>query len=309
MIKRLFIFAAYDKDNIIDDTLLYYLQELSKLGDIVFTMDNDTPKSEMDKLSHIPNILHATAIRHNEYDFGSYKRGYIWAKDNKILNKYDWIYFVNDSVYGPLWNIEHILQKLENQDAGMIGLYENVSENIPQHIQSWFVGFKNSVVKKDFFYKFINNIHHNDDKWNIILKYEVGFSRLIIQNGYKFFALYKDDYKNDCLLYEKPQKILEYGIPFIKKSALCNICDFKFLMPYCDDDFIQKIKNHASRYNLSINQNISTDKYKKCFRLTFLSIPILTVRCRKNTDYKVFVFDKIPILKIVTQKVKDNETV
>lgn len=31
-VKRLFLFAGYDKDNIIDDTLVWYLNELSKLG-------------------------------------------------------------------------------------------------------------------------------------------------------------------------------------------------------------------------------------------------------------------------------------
>ena len=87
MTKRLFIFASYDKDSIIDNTLLHYLRALSELGDIVFTMDNDTQESEMKKLSDIPHILHATAVRHNEYDFGSYKRGYMWAHENKILDK------------------------------------------------------------------------------------------------------------------------------------------------------------------------------------------------------------------------------
>ena len=29
-IKRLFLFAGYDKDNIVDDTVIYYLNALSK---------------------------------------------------------------------------------------------------------------------------------------------------------------------------------------------------------------------------------------------------------------------------------------
>ena len=36
--KRLFLFAGFDRDNIVDDTLIYYIQALSKLGDIIFVM-------------------------------------------------------------------------------------------------------------------------------------------------------------------------------------------------------------------------------------------------------------------------------
>ena len=84
MAKRLFIFGGYDKDGIVDGTLLYYLQALSELGDIVFNMDNDASDFELSKIKSIPNMLYVNAKRYGEYDFGSYKRGYAWAKENDI---------------------------------------------------------------------------------------------------------------------------------------------------------------------------------------------------------------------------------
>ena len=111
MSKRLFIFAGYDKDCIVDETLLHYLKSLSELGDIVFTMDNSLSDTEASKIKSIKNILSVTAVNHGEYDFGSYKRGFQYAKKNKLLDKYDWIYFVNDSVYGPLFDIKNILER------------------------------------------------------------------------------------------------------------------------------------------------------------------------------------------------------
>ena len=50
MTKRLFLFAGYDKDCIIDDTLFHYVKTLSKLGDIVFVMDCDAPDAELNKM-------------------------------------------------------------------------------------------------------------------------------------------------------------------------------------------------------------------------------------------------------------------
>ena len=115
MTKRLFIFAAYATDGVIGGSLLYYLNTISKLGDIIFIMDNDISASEMSKLDSISNIIHACAVRHGEYDFGSYKRGYLYAYNKNILEKYDWIYFVNDSVYGPIYDMYPILNNLENK--------------------------------------------------------------------------------------------------------------------------------------------------------------------------------------------------
>ena len=71
--KRLFLFAGYDKDGIVDKTLMHYLHSLSALGDIIFVMDCDASDTELAKLSEIPNIIHISAARHNEYDFGSFE--------------------------------------------------------------------------------------------------------------------------------------------------------------------------------------------------------------------------------------------
>lgn len=131
MTKRLFLFAGYDADNTIDDTLIYYLNQLSKLGDIVLVMDNSLNAQAVKKLSEIPHILHFSGTHHGEYDFGSYKRGYIWARDNKKLDKYEWVYMVNDSVYGPFWDIKNILSDLESRNTDAIGMVEYCESDYP----------------------------------------------------------------------------------------------------------------------------------------------------------------------------------
>ena len=45
------------------------------------------------------------ATRHSEYDFGSYKRAYNWAQENLDTAEYEFVYLVNDSVYGPLFDL------------------------------------------------------------------------------------------------------------------------------------------------------------------------------------------------------------
>ncbi|MCQ2562782.1 MAG: glycosyl transferase family 1, partial [Alphaproteobacteria bacterium] len=93
MKNRLFIFAGYSNTGTVSDSLLYYIKSLSKLGDIVLYMDSDISKKELSKISKY--CLFVSAKRHGEYDFGSYKRGYLYAAKHGLFNKYSWIYFVN----------------------------------------------------------------------------------------------------------------------------------------------------------------------------------------------------------------------
>ena len=69
MTKRLFLFASYDKNNVVDDMVIHYIKHLSTLGDVIFVMDNDVPQSELKKIKNIDNVLYANASKHNEYDF------------------------------------------------------------------------------------------------------------------------------------------------------------------------------------------------------------------------------------------------
>ena len=80
--KRLCIFAHYDKDNIIDDYVIYYLNSLKEVcDDIIFVSDNNLQEEERNKLNGIVSKIIAKS--HGEYDFGSYKRGFLY------LDSYD----------------------------------------------------------------------------------------------------------------------------------------------------------------------------------------------------------------------------
>lgn len=125
MKKRIFIFASYDQDCIIDKLVLHYLKSLSKLGDIIFFADSNHPEKELGKVRRIPNVIFANAERHGEYDFGSYKRGLIWAEQQGIPKNYEWLYFLNDSVAGPFLPLEPVFDDLEEADTDFTGLLGN----------------------------------------------------------------------------------------------------------------------------------------------------------------------------------------
>lgn len=304
--RRLFLFAGYDKDGIIDDTLLYYLDCLSNLGDIVLVMDCDV--HDISKLKKLKNLLYIETSKHGEYDFGSYKRGYMWAHNKKILNNYDWVYFVNDSVYGPLWNLEPVLVDLESRGPDLTGMVNNCNKNTPNHIQSWFMGMSKKLVNTVAVYNFLQCITKQDDKLNIVYKYEVGMSRCILLNGFHMTAVYDqdDDIKN--IVYLQPLEMLKNGIPFIKKLAFPCIKKIRFVYPYTTQNFIQMIIKHVERngdnYFLSDilnNTELHAPYYSKHFRCTIFSFPVLTIYKKTQqgiVDYKICLADKLPVLKL-----------
>ena len=211
--KRLFLFAGYDKNGIIDASLIMYVNALSKLGDVVFCMDSDISKSELEKLTD--STVFAMAIRHGEYDFGSYKRAYNWAKQNLDINTYDFVYMANDSMYGPLFELEPYLKNLESQNLDAFGMVKNPHHTSP-HIQSWFIGMRPSVFTSQWFDKLLQSVRHHDDKGSVTILYEHGFTKKLIENKLSWDGLYSAPGRS---IYNRVKYFYKHKMPFIKKLA------------------------------------------------------------------------------------------
>ena len=299
MSKRLFIFAAYDKDSIIDETLFYYLKKLSELGDIIFTMDNDNvSKNELNKIAKIPNVLSAMAKRHGEYDFGSYKRGYSYAKNHKILKNYDFIYFVNDSVYGPLFDLKPVLEKMESENAGnawgMMGLHNTEKEQYgyPDHVQSWFVGIAGKICQESWFDEFMSNIKHQDSKEQVVWKYEIGLSQLLMEHNIQIGRL--EEKICGLKIYNGPIK----GIPFLKKLSIHNIPKTKNLLKIIPQDLQNAFMGSITRLGLHKSPYTTIWKIK-----LFNKITILMFECKRDkSEYILWLFKLFPIKYLCYKK-------
>src|SRR5574344_839427 len=139
--KRLAIFAHFDKKNIIDDYVLFYVNQLKKYCDkVLFYSLSDLDENELQKLDDV--IL----VKHNEYDFGSYKRGFFFAKEQNLLEDIDELLFVNDSCYciNSLDKIFNYSFKLDfwgiiENNFGFKKLGKFCFSIFEPHLQSWFL--------------------------------------------------------------------------------------------------------------------------------------------------------------------------
>lgn len=211
--KRLFLIAGYDKDGIIDESLIHQVSSLSKLGDAILVMDSDCDETQLDKVK--PFVIFASGNRHKEYDFGSYKRAYLYAKEHDLLKNYDYLYLVNDSVYGPLYDLQPYLEKMENSKKDAFGLVYNPHKKHP-HIQSWFIGMTQKVFLSNWFDDFLVSVKEQQNKSAIYSLYEHGFTKKSKENNLSIYYIYSIKRRG---IYNKVKYLYKKKLPFIKKNA------------------------------------------------------------------------------------------
>jgi lipopolysaccharide biosynthesis protein len=132
---RYAVFAGYNHDGTIPQYVIHYLKALDEVSDgIIYITDSPLKKGEEKKLKNI-NIIHSQFARHNEYDWGSYKRGYIWLRDNNYLKKTDELIFANDSCFAPLTTFKDMFNQMkENTNIDFWGNTQSTHKN--PHLQS-----------------------------------------------------------------------------------------------------------------------------------------------------------------------------
>lgn len=211
--KRLFLFAGYTPDGFIDGALVFYIQELSKLGDVILCMDSNCPDAELNKVKNY--TIARMTTRHGEYDFGSYKRAYQYAKNNNLLQKYDFVYMVNDSVYGPLHKLQPILKTMESYNTDAFGLTESRHTSY-RHIQSWFIGMRPSVFLSNWLNKFIMGVKKQPYKYLVTVLYENKFTDLLESHGGTWRCPFVCPGRS---VYNRPKRLFRLGCPFIKKIS------------------------------------------------------------------------------------------
>ncbi len=177
--NRLCIFAHYDKDNMIDDHVLYLLEKLKNISTFnVFVTASAINKHEIDKLTKLCNKI---ILRDNAgYDFVSWQTGM-----NSMSNNVDFdeILLCNDSVYGPLYPLTNIFDTMSSKECDFWGMTDNYE--IAYHLQSYFLVFKKNIVNSEVFKEFWNEVKIESNKHDIIKKYKVGLSQCLISVGFK----------------------------------------------------------------------------------------------------------------------------
>jgi hypothetical protein len=225
--SALCIFASHENDSRLRPSVFAYVEALASAGfDIVFV--STSPSIESADMQRLRESCTYIVSRENRgYDFYSWKTGMSEYPD---YQRHAGLLLANDSVFGPLFDIGNLIERLESTGADVVGMTDSLIQTY--HLQSYFLYFKRSVVLSQRFTDFFCAIQARSYKETIIRKYEIGISRRI---GHEFSlsALYKVDNVLSHVSFDaRPpnwtnltvhlwkELILDFHFPFLKKSIV-----------------------------------------------------------------------------------------
>ncbi len=263
--KRLCLFAGFSKHQKIENYVINCIRHLQKFADIYYCADNDLNETEIKKLIPVTKAIYFG--KHHTYDFGS------WAKiiDHlgwDFIEQYDELLLINDSCFGPFYDLDGIFQKMDCIDCDAWGLAKN------HFLMSFFLCIKRIVFFDTEFRSFFKTLIPSQDK-GYFLKCEKRLNALLQKYRTAAFLdkkdlkiLYKQHRKQirqalrknipfhvrlimplrlkKVRLYDNQALILPFiGFPFIKKNAFYNLSS---VIPIFGIKFIEDHFQYSSEY-------------------------------------------------------------
>jgi len=177
--NRICVFAHYDRDNMVDQYVLRYLEGLRKVTQhIIFVSTSRLGAHDIKVLERVCGLV---ITRENVgYDFMSWQVGLESVTD---IASYDELILCNDSVYGPLYPLDKIFDKMAKRACDFWGITADADKAF--HLQSYFLVFRKNLMATDAFKSFWRSIIPEQSKKEIIEKYEIGLTDTLVKQGFK----------------------------------------------------------------------------------------------------------------------------
>ncbi len=256
-VRRVCLFAAYDRDGLVDEYVVEYLRELARHADVYYLADGVLEPGELDKLDGV--VAGAWSIPHGAYDFGSYS---MLARDLvgwDTLTTYDEVVLANDSCFllRPLddtfaemdtracdwWGLQATSMEFNEDDLddpeALLSLAEakvtllgprHWSDVLYLHLSSYFLAFRRPVIDDPGFRRRLDAVVPQAEKMSVVHKYEVGISRYLIDSGFEFDTLVSDLYPFHPLYSRRFFELAARGFPLVKRNFLAenprHVADF-----------------------------------------------------------------------------------
>jgi len=242
--KRILLYHHYDARNIIDEYVVYLLQELNKFGcDIIFYSNSAISDAELNE-KIAPLALQFKTRENRGYDFASWKE-MLFDNGRDFFSGYDEVIFANSTIYGPLFPPEEFFSVMDKKDVDFWAPTKHSPvQGIPEHVQPYFLVCRKKVFQSDVFWTFWDSIRDDyPDLWSIVWDGEIRLSRELIAAGFSH-AVYADmddvremreiGHYEPYVLHAAPFLIENKRLPFVKTKAFY----VNALRPFTNTQFV-----------------------------------------------------------------------
>ncbi|WP_303972411.1 rhamnan synthesis F family protein, partial [Streptococcus merionis] len=158
--KRLLLYVHFNKYNQLSSHVIYQLQKMKPLFEkTIFISNSLFGEQDLQKLKDLKLIDDFIQRENAGYDFAAWRDGLKYVGLNEA-ESYDSITMMNDTCFGPLWDMEEVYNRFEFDPEtdfwGMTnhGAVDAGSVYIDEHLQSYFISFKKKIIQSDVFKKF-----------------------------------------------------------------------------------------------------------------------------------------------------------
>ncbi|MGT2799393.1 rhamnan synthesis F family protein [Streptococcus marmotae] len=225
--KRLLVYVHFNKYDHISRYVHYQLEQMRPLFErVIFLSNSKLSPQEVEKLE-ARDLIDTFIQRENSgYDFAAWRDGLQFVGLDK-LSIYDSVTVMNDTCFGPLWDMAPIYEKYENDKQvdfwGMTNHQGIKAGNIyiDEHLQSYFISFKKKLIQSEVFKKFWENVQDFTDVQDVIDNYETKYTKKFVEAGFNYQSildtrpLNKDFFHSNFTIHY-PHVLLDYQVPFIK---------------------------------------------------------------------------------------------
>lgn len=324
--KRVLFFVHYNKYNELSEHVVYLLQRIVKIYSKIVLISNSALASiDLERLDG----LYTTFIQRENigFDFGAWKDALL-HEGWDALEEYDSVTLMNDTCFGPIFDLENVYEKMQAKNVDFWGLVNHkkvgntISDrniSIPEHIQSYFLCFNANVVVAACFKKFWVTVQNENDVELVIEKYEIKLTQYLVDNGFRSSAFFDTSHRldsGDNFSHLHPDITIVNKVPLVKiKSFFENGLQsnskiiqmikedseyplsiiYKYFLSTCSPDEIMNIYSRALNFNAGKNIAIQSSFFSAtvCLQVTTVDnfkniLPLLTT-LPNNCDLHVCV--------------------
>ena len=226
--ERILLYVHFNKCNHISGHVFYQLEQLNPLfSKIIFISNSSLSNEDKCRLREDLGISDLLERDNRGFDFAAWRDGMNWLGFDTLQSS-DSLTLMNDTCFGPLWDLAPIYQRFEEDSQvdfwGMTNFRK--TRYFEEHLQSYFVTFKQSVLKDKAFREFWSQVEDFADVQDVIDHYETRFTKRFVEAGFRYQALLDTRQEEAGELvhpdfsYYKPLRILEAKLPFLKVKTL-----------------------------------------------------------------------------------------
>lgn len=287
--KRLLLYVHFNKYNRVSSHVYYQLKQMQPLfSKVVFISNSQVSERDHQKLVNLRLMDNFIQRENIGFDFAAWRDGMTHVSFDDITT-YDVVTIMNDTCFGPLWEIKDYYLKYEADDqVDFWGLTNNrrtkkshQTQGFPEHIQSYFITFKKPVIASSAFRNFWENVKNHTDVQEVINDYETKVTTTFLAAGFRYQTVF-DTVNEDTtgmlhpdFSYYNPTAILNHKVPFIKVKAIDNN---QHIAPYLLEEIAKKsdypvdlIVSHMSEINFPDFKYLLARKYIQTTAPTSLS--------------------------------------